>query len=309
MADIVTIANEIIVAEELITNQIYTIRGQKVMLDSELAALYGVETKVFNQAVRRNLNRFPADDFMFELTKEELDSLRSQFVTLKKGRGSHTKYLPLAFTEMGVAMLSSVLNSPQAISVNIQIIRLFTKLRQIVSDNSLVVHYRLESIERKQIEAEVKQIETDSKFEKVFNALESKLNGPDRGIFFDGEIFDAYVFIANLIKKAKHSIVLIDNYVDESILNLFTKRKEGVDLTIYTQSFTKQLALDLEKHNAQYPPVIIKTLKVSHDRFLILNDSTVYHIGASLKDLGKKWFAFSKMDSGALKLLNRLGEL
>lgn len=203
-------------------------------------------------------------------------------------------------------MLSSILNTVQAVKVNIQIIRTFTKLRLLLSDNALVVHHRLENLERKQIDTERKQIETDFKFEQILNALEDKKLDPDRGIFFDGEIFDAYVFIAAIIKKANHSIVLIDNYIDESILNLFTKRKEGVEFTIYTHNFTKQLKLDVEKHNAQYPSVVVKTLKLSHDRFLILDDEIVYHIGASLKDLGKKWFAFQKIDDQALNLLDRL---
>jgi len=280
-----------------IQKRIHTIRGVQVMLDSDLAEFYGVETKILNQAVKRNIERFP-EEFMFQLNKEEYNSLRSQIVTLKAGRGKHRKYLPYVFTEQGVAMLSAVLKSETAVEVSIKIMRAFVVMRKFILKNAEIFQ-RLDRIE-------YKQLEYDKKFEKVFKALESKESLPKQGIFFDGQIFDAYKFVSDLIRSAKKSIILIDNYVDDSVLTLLTKRKEKVKAIIYTRKITKQFQLDLNKHNAQYPPIEVKEFKSAHDRFLIIDDRDVYHFGASLKDLGKKWFAFSKFDKEALKILGGL---
>lgn len=280
-----------------IENRIFTIRSTQVMIDSHLAEMYNVETKVFNQAVRRNIERFPAS-FRFQLTENEWSSLRSQFVTLEKGPGQHRKYLPFVFTEQGVAMLSAILRSETAIMVSIQIMNAFVEMRKLVLKNVDLFH-RLDKLE-------IKQIEADQKFEHIFKALESRDQTPNKGIFFENQVFDAYILVSNIIKKAEFSIVLIDNYIDETILILLSKRMEAVKATIYTKQINKQLQLDIKKHNEQYPEVEIKLFIDSHDRFLIIDERELYHIGASLNDLGKKWFAISKMDSLTIEVLNKL---
>jgi len=269
------------------------------MLDSDLSELYGVEIRTLNQAVKRNKERFP-EDFMFKLTKEEYEPLRSQFVTLKNGRGKHRKYLPYVFTEQGVAMLSAVLRSKTAVEVSIKIMKAFVAMRKFLINNSHIFA-RLEK-------AEYKLIEHDKKLEIVFEALESKEQIPEQGIFFDGQIFDAYRFVSDLIRSAKKSLILIDNYIDDSVLTLFTKRKVNVKAFIFVSKITKEIRLDIEKHNKQYPPIEIRKIKNIHDRFLIMDDQDVYHLGASLKDLGKKLFAFSKMNKEGLKILKKVKE-
>lgn len=285
-----------IIDSNSIQSRIFTIRGLQVMVDRDLATLYQVETKVLNQAVKRNVERFP-DDFMFQLSQDEFNDWRSQFVT-SNGDKMGLRRPPYVFTEGGVSMLSSVLKSDIAVNMSVQIIRAFVDMRKFIANNTLVFQEMME------IKQALKQ--HDSKFEKVFEAIEAKDIKPTQGIFFDGQVFDAYVFVADLIKSAKTSIVLIDNYVDESTLILLAKRNEGCTATVYTHTIGQRLQLDLQKHNEQYPAIEIKTFKQSHDRFLILDDNEIYHIGASLKDLGKKWFAFSKFDKGALEVLGRL---
>jgi len=287
---------------ENLQSKIYTIRDTQVMLDSDLAHLYGVETRVFNQAVKRNIKRFP-ENFRFQLTQEEYESiLRSQIVILNETsnqnrRGKHRKYLPYVFTEQGISMLSTVLKSDIAIEVSIKIIEAFVSMRKFLINNASIFQ-RLDSIE-------TKLLKHDENFNKIFNALEDKTIQPKQGIFYDGQIFDAYEFVAKLIKSAKNSIKLIDNYIDESVLTLFSKN-QNVDVTIYTKKITRALRLDLDRYNAQYKPITIREFNSSHDRFLIIDDKEVYHIGASLKDLGKKWFAFSKMCSESLSILEKL---
>jgi hypothetical protein len=248
------------------------------MLDSDLAALYQTETKYINRAVKRNLSRFP-DAFAFQLNDEEWERLRCQFGTLndKPGRGQHRKYLPYVFTEQGVAMLSAVLNTERAISASIQIIQAFVAMRRFLL-NSASVFQRLDQVE-------LKQLKTDEKIERIFKALETGKPEPDKGIFFDGQIFDAYVFVAEIIKNAKIDITLIDNYVDETVLTMLAKRQSRVTATVYTKSISKQLQLDLDKHNGQYPPIAVKTFAQSHDRFLIIDQHQLYHMGVSLKDV------------------------
>ena len=292
-----------------IQNLIFTVRSVQVMLDSDLAKIYGVDLKRLNEQVKRNLDRFP-ENFRFQLTKEEYNgivsqpaasesnSLRSQNATLESKRGKYRKYLPFVFSEQGVAMLSAVLRSETAIKVSVQVIQAFVEMRKFIAGNALVFQ-RLDTIERK-------QLETDGKFEKVFRAIEAREVKPANGIFFDGQIFDAYVFIKGLIRKAKSSIILIDNYVDETVLMMLSRRKKNCKALIYTQKITGQLKLDLKKHNEQYPAVEIKRYDKSHDRFLILDKKAVYHIGASLKDLGKKWFAFSLIKFDAKELIKKL---
>lgn len=297
-------------AIEQIQNKIHTIRNVQVMLDEDIAELYGVETRRLNEQVKRNKERFPGE-FMFRLTEDEAqivwsqnvtmqkeNSLRSQNATLKTGRGQHRKYLPYAFTEQGVAMLSAVLHSETAVKVSIQIMNAFVVMRRFLRDNAQVFQ-RLDMLE-------IKQIETDKKVDKVLTAIEDSSIKPKQGIFYDGQVFDAWQFVSDLIRSAKISIVLIDNYVDDTVLSLFTKRKKAVVVTILTKNISKQLETDVKKFNAQYPSLVIQKFDASHDRFLIIDDTDLYHIGASLKDLGKKWFAFSRMDKGALDLLNKV---
>jgi hypothetical protein len=272
---------------EEIQSRIFTLREVQVMIDSDLAQLYDVEIKVLNQAVKRNIERFPIE-FMFQLQSDEYDFLRSQYVTLESGRGQHRKYLPYVFTEQGVAMLSAVLRSETAIKISIQIINAFVAMRRFYSINSQVFQ-RLDSIE-------IKQIETDRKLNMMLNAWENKDFIPKQGVFFDGQIFDAYKFVCDLVRKANKSIVIIDNYIDDTVLDILTKRNDNVQAMILTKNISKQLNLDLQKHRKQYPQIEIKEFSDSHDRFMIIDEKELYHFGASLKDLGKKWFAFSKMD-------------
>ena len=270
---------------------IKVIRGQQVMLDKDLAMLYGVEAKVLNQAVKRNVERFP-NDFRFQLTKEEC--LRSQIVTLNEKQGKHLKYMPYAFTEQGVAMLSSVLRSQTAIEVNILIMRAFVSMRHFMVNNASVFS-RLETIEYHQLEMQQHQQETDKRIDEVFRRLDEGNAKPKQGVFYNGQIYDAYTFVSDLIKSAKKRIVLIDNYADETVLTLLDKRDNNVSAIIYTQQISRQFQLDIDRHNAQYAPIDVETFRLSHDRFLCIDDD-VYHIGASIKDLGKKWFGFSKME-------------
>ena len=270
---------------------IKVIRGQQVMLDKDLAMLYGVEAKVLNQAVKRNVERFP-NDFRFQLTKEEC--LRSQIVTLNEKQGKHLKYMPYAFTEQGVAMLSSVLRSQTAIEVNIQIMRAFISMRHFMVNNASVFS-RLETIEYHQLEMQQHLQESDKRIEEVFRRLDEGNAKPKQGVFYNGQVYDAYTFVSDLIKSTKKRIVLIDNYVDETVLTLLDKRDNNVSAIIYTQQISRQFQLDIDRHNAQYAPIDVETFHLSHDRFLCIDDD-VYHIGASIKDLGKKWFGFSKME-------------
>lgn len=285
---------QVVLSTDNIKRKIYTIRGMQVMLDADLAELYNVETKVLNQAVKRNEERFPSQ-FMFQLLAQEFEGLKSQFVTSSWG-GRRT--LPYVFTEQGVAMLSGVLKSDTAVRISIQIMSTFVAMRKFISANAQLFQ-RLDTLE-------IKQIEHDKKFNELFDAIQSRGIKPEKGIFFDGQIFDSYKFVSDILRTAEKSLILIDNYVDDSVLLLCGKRKAGVSLTIFTKEITPPLTLDLAKYNSQYPPIEIKEFKQSHDRFLIIDDTDVYHFGASLKDLGKKWFAFSKFNKEAFKLIDRL---
>jgi len=382
-----------------IENKIFTVRGLSVMLDSDLALLYGVKTKRINEAVKRNINRFP-EWFMFQLTYTEWENLRSQIVTssekdnqqenalrfqigtlesksnsslrsqnvtleeinieqkkdsmsqivslneiknteaenlrsqfatssnkidkasrfqfgtlndnkdlkeeilrsqittLENQKGKHRKFLPFAFTEQGVAMLSAVLKSETAVKVSIQIMAAFVALRKL-HYQSAGLYQRLEIVEKKQIEA-------DNHFNTIFSALEKRDAIPAQGIFFNGQIFDAYKFVADIIKSATSSIILIDNYIDETTLALLSKRNPEVKAIIYIEQINRSQFIDLQKLNAQYETIEIRKLKHNHDRFLIINQKEMYHFGASLKDLGKKIFGFSKMDNEVGLMLDRL---
>ncbi len=274
-----------------IESLIKVIRGQQIILDRDLARLYQVETSQLNRQVKRNIERFP-EDFMFQLTKEECS--RCQIGILNEGRGSNVKYSPYAFTENGVAMLSGVLRSKTAIEVNIRIMRAFTSMRHFMANNASVFS-RLETIEYHQLEMLQHQQVTDKRIDEVFRKLDEGSAKPKQGVFYNGQIYDAYTFVGDLIKSAKKRIILIDNYVDETVLTLLDKREENVPAVIYTQQISRQFQLDIDRHNAQYTPIDVEAFRLSHDRFLCIDDD-VYHIGASIKDLGKKWFGFSKME-------------
>ncbi|MDD3854258.1 MAG: DNA-binding protein [Sulfurimonas sp. RIFOXYB2_FULL_37_5] len=282
------------VNKQNLQDKIHTIRGFQVMLDRDLAELYGVKPIRLREQVKRNIERFP-NDFMFQLSENEVDSMVSQnAIPSKQHLGGS---LPLVFTEQGVATLSSVLTSKMAVEIHIQIMRAFVNMRKFISNNALIFQ-RLDSLEQK-------QFRTDEKINVVLNALENKTKKPDEGIFFDGQIYDAYAFVNDLLKSAKSEVVLIDNYIDDTVFTLFSKYT-NLKIKIYTGSISKQLSLDFQKYNSQYKNIELKEFKNAHDRFMIIDNKEMYHIGASLKDLGKKWFAFSKFEMEALDILGRL---
>lgn len=300
-----------------VNSLIYTVRGIQVMLDSDLAELFEVETKVFNQAVKRNINRFP-DNFRFQLTRDEFDILRSQNVTLKiesklkvlrsqnvtSSEHGGRRYLPYVFTEQGVAMLTGVIRSEIAIEMSIKIMTAFVEMRKFISKNALLID-RINTIETRQL---MYQNESNEKFNKLFNALQSKDETKKESIFFDGQIYDAYSFIIKLIKKAKADITLIDNFVDNSVLDMLSKKEADVNIRLITHPRTKLSEVDIQKFNEQYPNLIIEYSEKFHDRFLLIDNKELYHIGASLKDLGKKCFAFSVIEDKNL-LQNLIGKI
>lgn len=272
--------------ETVITNLIYTIRGKQVMIDSDLASLYQVTTKRLNEQVSRNKNRFPAE-FMFRLTKEEYENLRSQFATSSEDYAhGGRRYMPYAFTEQGIAMLSAVLKSDIAVKVSIRIMNSFVEMRKFLFSNQQLFS-RLDRVE-------LKQLETDKKLEEVFNYIASNTEVKQK-IFFDGQIYDAFSFIADLIGKAQSKLILIDNYVDVNTLNILCKKKSAVDVLIATAGKGSLTTKDINKFNAQYPSLSVKTTADFHDRFLIIDDKEGYFIGASIKDAGKKSFAITNI--------------
>ena len=285
-----------------------------MMLDRDLAIIYGVETKRLNEQVKRNIERFP-EQFCFQLTRNELENLKiqnsvkSQFATspditnnMFAGQEGGTRKLPFVFTEQGVAMLSAVLKSETAIKASIQIISVFVKMRHFLTANAQLFQ-RLNFIEKHQIESDVHQKETDKKVDELFFLMDKYNVKETQGIFFQGQIFDAYAKFESFLSAAKKEIILIDNYVDLSILQRLAKKKTGVSVTIYTDPKTKLTAQDIQTFNAQYPTLTVNHTTKTHDRFLIIDNSTIYHIGASLKDLGKKCFGFSILDSGFIPMV------
>jgi len=292
------VENDLIKIDE-IKNRIFTIRGMQVILDRDIAEFFGVETKVLNQAVKRNPERFPLN-FCFQLDKKELNNWKSQFVTSNQIKMGLRKR-PFAFSEQGVAMLSAVLKSKTAIKISIQIMEAFVYMRHYMTSNSLIFQ-RLDIID-------AWRIETNTKIGKIFNVIDSNQLPPKQGVLFDGQTFEAHKFVSDIVRSAEKSIILIDNYVDDTVLTLFSKRKKGVTLKILTKNLSKQFILDMQKFNEQFPPAEIKEFNFSHDRFMIIDDRDLYLFGASLKDLGKKWFGFARMDIGAAEILAKLGDL
>lgn len=281
-----------------IKNYIYTIRGKQVILDSEIARLYEVETKKLNQAVKRNINRFP-EQFCFKLTENEYESLRSQFVTLKiQGRGQHSKYLPYAFTEQGVAMLSAVLHSDRAVDISIKIINTFIEMRKFLNSKGQVFE-RLTNVEYKLIEHE-------KKFDTIFNQLQQEENIKQK-IFFEGQIWDSYSLIIDIFKKANKKITIIDNYIDDSVLKMLTKKNKNVEVVIITSEKSNIEDIDIKKFNKEYPTLKVAKTNKYHDRFIIIDNKELYHCGASIKDLGKKCFGINKIED--VSIINKLYEI
>ena len=275
---------------ENIKNLIYTIRGKQVMLDSDVAMLYQYTTKNINKAMKRNINRFPKD-FCFQLTEKEVENLRFQFGTSSSNKENYggRRYLPYVYTEQGISMLAGVLKNDIAIQVSINIIRAFIEMRKFITNNAQVFE-RLTTIE-------YKILEHDKKFDIVFNELqkEKKTEFKEK-IFFEGQIYDAYSLIIDIIQKAKHKILIIDNYIDASILKMLSKKNRNVEVIIFTLQNTSLNKLDINKFNKQYPTLKVAYTNKFHDRFIVIDNKELYHIGASLKDLGKKCFAISRIE-------------
>ncbi len=259
------------------------------MLDSDVAKLYNCETKYVNRVVKRNIERFP-EEFCFQLTENEFQLLRCQFVTLKNnGRGQHRKYMPYVFTEQGIAMLSSLLKSETAVNVSIQIMKAFIEMRNFLFHNGQVFQ-EINTMKNK-------LLEHDEKFDIVFDELQSKKEKEfNQKIFFDGQIYDSYSLIIDIIKTAKNKILIIDNYIDDSILKILAKKNENVEIVILTSQNSNISKLDINKFNKQYPTLKVARTNKFHDRFIVIDNKELYHCGASLKDLGKKCFAISKIE-------------
>ncbi|WP_282742538.1 ORF6N domain-containing protein [Olsenella uli] len=290
-----------------IRDMIYTVRGKQVMLDSDLAELYKVETRTLNRAAKRNEDRFP-EDFRFKLTREELDNLRCQIGTLA-GQDADSSigrtYLPHVYTEQGVAMLSGVLRSKVAIDVSVCIMRAFVEMRHFIADNAHMfeqirsIDHRLDSLERS----------TDERFERVFDYMEAH-EAPSQKVFFEGQVYDAFELLVSLVQRAKREIVLVDGYVDTGTLNILSKKELSVAVTVWTHPKTNLTEGDVATFNAQYPTLMVKHTTSFHDRFLILDGTDGYLVGASLKDAGKKSFAITKLEDSSIveSIVAALGE-
>ena len=278
---------------EWIKDKIYTIRGEQVMLDFELAEIYGYETKRFNEQVKHNIERFD-EDFRFQLTDEEFNAiLRSKISTSSWGG---TRYKPYAFTEQGIYMLMTVLKGELAVAQSKMLIRMFKEMKHFLQNNANIFA-EINTIKQNLLETNVHQKEADKRIDELFTLMDKYNVEEKQGIFFQGQIFDAYAKFESFIAQAKKEIVLIDGYVDLSVLERLSKKSSGVNVVIYTDPKTKLSAQDIQKFNAQYPTLTLKHTTKMHDRFLIVDGKILYHIGASLKDLGKKCFAFEVFDS------------
>lgn len=296
-------------AAELQTNlrsRIYTVRNVQIMLDYDLAEIYGYEVRALNQQVKRNINRFP-EDFMFQLTKDDVDAVKSQIVTSRKpgffeGQDGGTRKLPNAFTEQGIYMLATVLHGELAERQSIYIMRAFREMKRFIQNNAHIFA-EIDSIKKHLLESDIRHKETDKRVDELFSLIDKYKIEEKQGIFFQGQIFDAYAKFENFLLSAKKNIILIDGYVDLSVLERLSKKQKDVDVTIYTDPKTKLTAQDVQNFNAQYPVLKIKHTTKMHDRFLIIDNFVLYHIGASLKDLGKKCFAFEILDSSLIPMI------
>ena len=275
------------ISNEEIKNLIYTIRGKQVMLDSDVAKLFKYETKDLNRNVRNNIERFP-EYYCFQLTEEEYKSLRCKNFTLNKnGRGQHRKYMPYAFTEYGITMLAGLLKSEVAVNVSIKIVNTFIEMRKFISSNGQLLE-RLTNVE-------YKLLEHDKKFDKVFEQLQNEENIKQK-IFFEGQIYNAYSLIIDIIKKANKKILIIDNYIDDSVLKMLTKKNKNVEVVILTSEKSNIQKIDIQKFNKEYPILKVAKTNKFHDRFIVIDNKEMYHLGASIKDLGKKCFGINKIE-------------
>jgi len=271
----------------IIQNRILVIRGQQVMIDRDIAELYGVETKRLNEQVKRNIERFP-EEFCFQLNEEEFNNWKSQFATSNSDKMGLRKK-PYAFTEHGVTMLAAVLKSEKAVQASIQIVKAFVAMRKFLLSNAQIFQ-RLDSLE-------IHRIESDKRIDELFSRMDRYKIDDTQGFFFQGQIFDAYAKFKSFIQQATKEIILIDNYVDISTLERLADKNSGVSVTIYTAPNTRLTAQDIQNFNTQYPTLTVRYTTRMHDRFMIIDNSILYHIGASLKDLGKKCFAFDLFDA------------
>ena len=292
--EVKTLSVEKVATNDEIKNLIYTIRGKQVMLDSDVAKLFCYKTKDLNRNVRNNIERFP-EYYCFQLTEEEYKSLRCKNFTLNKnGRGQHRKYLPYVFTEYGITMLAGLLKSEIAVKVSINIVNAFIEMRKFISTNAQVFE-RLTNVE-------YKLLEHDKKFDEVFDSLQKEENFKQK-VFFQGQIYDAYSLIIDIIKKAKNKITIIDNYVDDSILKMLSKKNKNVEVVIFTSNKSNISSLDIQKFNQEYPILKISRTNKFHDRFILIDNKELYHCGASIKDLGKKCFAINRIEDK--EIINR----
>ena len=291
--------NKLLIQNELssdeIKNLIYTIRGKQVMLDSDVGKLYHYETKRINETVKRNIERFPID-FCFQLTSTEYNSLKSHIAT-SNNRGGKQK-LPYVFTEKGILMLSGLLKNEIAIEISIRIVEAFVEMRKFIYANGQLFE-RLTNVE-------FKLLEHDKKFNQIFNQLQQEENIKQK-IFFEGQIYDAYSIIIDIIRKANKKILIIDNYIDDSILKMLSKKKNTVEVVILTSKNSNIQHIDVQKFNKEYPKLKIARTDKFHDRFILIDNKEMYHLGASIKDLGKKCFGINKIED--LEIIKKFIEL
>ena len=283
-----------------IEEKIFTFRGVQVMIDKDLADVYGVKTKALNQAVKRNIERFP-ERYRFQLSDNELDELVTKcdrLVTLK-----HSSSNPFVFTEQGVSMLASILKSDTAIQTGIKIIDAFVAMRHFMLSNAKLF-VEIDNLKQHQIETDVHLLENDKKIDQILTLLDKNKDEDKQWLFFDGQIYDAFSFMVSIVKKAKKDIILIDNYVNVETLDILSKKKEKINVQIITSKKTKLTQYDIDKFNAQYPTLTLNYIDKFHDRFFIIDHSTAYHIGASIKDAGKKCFGVNMInDEWLVKML------
>ena len=284
------------ISTSAIGGMIHVVRGQQVMLDSDLASLYGVETGQLNRAATRNKGRFP-EDFRFRLTREEVGALRCQIGILAgQGREIGRTYLPWAYTEQGIAMLSSVLRSETAVRVSVQIMRAFVEMRRFLAANAQV----FERVRELDVRQRLDQAKNDERFEKIFGCLEAR-EEPAQHLFFQGQMYDAFELLARLVGSAERSVVLVDGYVGLGTLNVLAKKRPGVAATVWASRRGDRLtAADVETFNEQYPTLEVRHTEAFHDRYLILDGEVGYHVGASVKDAGRKAFGVDRLGDAAL---------
>ena len=296
-SDLIVTPNQVVsIDDDFIKSRILTVRGVQVMLDRDLAMLYGVDVKRVNEQVKRNIERFP-EDFMFRLTKDEC--LRSQIATLNMKRGKHLKYMPYAFTESGVAMLSGVLRSSIAVDVNIRIMRAFVAMRRALVSVAPILS-RVAEMERRHQEERsarlVDQSRNEERFDAIFKAM-GEGDFPAQKVFYNGKHYEAYSFAKKLVRRATKRIVLVDGYCDDVTLDILANKRGGANVMIATVAKTAITPTAVAKFNKQNPTLTVKTTGVFHDRFMILDGTELYHFGASLKDLGRQYCAVSRMDA------------